>query len=121
MRGGEIVRLRQAVDGIPVERGELRVLIGPGGALLAASGVPVPAALPRDGGAFVHGRSARAARRWRARSPRSMTSTPRPPSWPRTPVPASPRIPRPGSLATRPACTSARPARAAPGTATVTP
>lgn len=56
VRGGEIVRLRQAVDGIPVERGELRVLIGPGGALLAASGVPVPAALPRDGGAFVHGR-----------------------------------------------------------------
>ncbi|HUQ08617.1 MAG TPA: M36 family metallopeptidase, partial [Kofleriaceae bacterium] len=53
--GGDIVRVRQLVDGVPVERGELRVLVGQGGTLLAATGVPVPADLPRDRTGFVAG------------------------------------------------------------------
>lgn len=53
--GGDLVRLRQLVDGIAVERGELRLLIGPGGTLLAASGVPVAADLPRDRTGFAVG------------------------------------------------------------------
>lgn len=51
--GGDVVRLRQEVDGIPVDGGELRVLVGPGGRLLAASGVLVPADLARDRAGFV--------------------------------------------------------------------
>lgn len=46
--GGEIVRLRQRIDGVPVERGELRVMVGPGGNMIAASGVLAAAELPRD-------------------------------------------------------------------------
>jgi hypothetical protein len=53
--GGDIVRVRQLVDGVPVERGELRVLVGQGGTLLAATGVPVPADLPRDRTGFAAG------------------------------------------------------------------
>lgn len=46
--GGTLVRVSQAVDGVLVDRSELRVLVGADGALLAASGVPVPADLARD-------------------------------------------------------------------------
>lgn len=53
--GGDLVRVRQLVDGVPVERGELRVMVGQGGELLAASGVPVPADLPRDRTGFIDG------------------------------------------------------------------
>ncbi len=64
--GGEIVRIRQAFDGIPVERGELRVLVGTGGSLIAASGVLAGAELPRDAAGFtslqsIDGRTAVAA------------------------------------------------------------
>ncbi|MBK9034497.1 MAG: M36 family metallopeptidase [Myxococcales bacterium] len=50
--GGELVRLAQEVDGVPVDRADLKVLIGPGGTLLAASGVLVPADLARDRDGF---------------------------------------------------------------------
>jgi|JI10StandDraft_1071094.scaffolds.fasta_scaffold00502_6 hypothetical protein len=46
--GATLVRLGQAVDGVLVDRSELRVLIGADGAMLAASGAPVPADLARD-------------------------------------------------------------------------
>ncbi|MBL8627826.1 MAG: M36 family metallopeptidase [Myxococcales bacterium] len=46
--GGTLVRLSQAIDGVLVDRSELRVLVSADGALLAASGVPVPADLARD-------------------------------------------------------------------------
>ncbi len=46
--GGSIVRLRQAIDGVTVDAGELRVLVGPGGSLVAAAGTVVPADIARD-------------------------------------------------------------------------
>jgi len=51
--GGELVRIRQLVDGVPVEGGELRVLVGPGGTLLAASGAVVPVEIARDRTGFI--------------------------------------------------------------------
>ena len=53
--GGDVVRVRQLVDGVPVDRGEMRVLVGQGGTLLAASGVPVATDLPRDRTGFAQG------------------------------------------------------------------
>ncbi len=53
--GGDIVRMRQLVDGVPVDRGELRVLVGQGGTLLAASGIAIPADAPRDRTGFASG------------------------------------------------------------------
>ncbi len=50
--GGAVVRLRQTLDGLPVDGGELRLLIGPGGELRAASGVLVDAAAPRGPARF---------------------------------------------------------------------
>lgn len=41
--GGTIVRVQQTIARLPVHRGELRVLVGPGGTLLAASGTLVDA------------------------------------------------------------------------------
>jgi hypothetical protein len=49
--GGSIVRLRSVVDGLPVD-GEIRVMVGPAGELIAASGSPVDDAAPRRGGRF---------------------------------------------------------------------
>ena len=46
--GGTLVRLEQQIDGLPVEAGELHVLVEPSGALVAASGVPIPAGIARD-------------------------------------------------------------------------
>ncbi len=50
--GGDVVRVAQRVDGIEVDRSEVRALIGSGGALLAAAGELVPADLPRDRDGF---------------------------------------------------------------------
>lgn len=47
VRAGTIVRLRQVIDGLPVERGELRVLVGRSGELVAASGTLVGTDTPR--------------------------------------------------------------------------
>lgn len=46
--GGDVVRMRQVVDGVAVDGGELRVLVGAGGALVAASGRLVPGDIARD-------------------------------------------------------------------------
>jgi fungalysin metallopeptidase (M36)/PA domain-containing protein len=43
VRGGTIVRLRQTIDGMPVDAGELRVFVRPDRSLIAASGVMVGA------------------------------------------------------------------------------
>jgi large repetitive protein len=48
---GTVVRLRQVIDGIPVDAaggGEVRVMVGKGGELLAASGKLIGSDLPRD-------------------------------------------------------------------------
>ncbi len=37
-QGGSIARIQQVIDGLPVDQGELRVMIGAGGTLVAASG-----------------------------------------------------------------------------------
>ena len=46
---GDVVRLRQTIDGVEVHRRELRVLVRPDGSLGAASGVVVPAGIERRG------------------------------------------------------------------------
>ena len=46
--GGDVVRVRQQIDGIAVDGGELRVLVGRGGTLIAAAGALVPADIARD-------------------------------------------------------------------------
>jgi MYXO-CTERM domain-containing protein len=51
MPGGRIVQLRQLIDGLPVDRaagGEVRVMVGDDGALIAASGKLIPSDGPRD-------------------------------------------------------------------------
>ena len=50
--GGDIVRVAQRVDGIEIDRSEVRAFVGPGGKLLAAAGELVPADLPRDRDGF---------------------------------------------------------------------
>lgn len=45
--GGTVSRLRQLVDGLPIEDGELRVMTGSGGELIAASGLLRAADAPR--------------------------------------------------------------------------
>jgi hypothetical protein len=50
--GGDLVRLRQLVDGVEIDGGELRVLVGPGGSLIAASGVVADSDLARDRDGF---------------------------------------------------------------------
>ncbi|HVV81693.1 MAG TPA: M36 family metallopeptidase [Kofleriaceae bacterium] len=46
---GDIVRVQQSVDGLPVHRRELRVLVRPDGSLGAASGVAIPRDVDRHG------------------------------------------------------------------------
>ncbi len=60
--GNTIVRLQQIVDGLPVEAGELHVLVRPSGELVAASGVPVDLATPRTPARFVDDEAAAIAR-----------------------------------------------------------
>jgi hypothetical protein len=45
--GGTVARLRQVIDGLPVDGGELRVLVRKDGALVSVSGVLVGATTPR--------------------------------------------------------------------------
>ena len=45
--GGRIARLQQVIDGLPVDNGELRVMIGAGGTLVAAAGELVSADAPK--------------------------------------------------------------------------
>ena len=47
--GGTITRLRQLIDGVPVDRGELRVMTRADGTLVAASGLLRSTAARRDG------------------------------------------------------------------------
>jgi large repetitive protein len=47
VRAGTVVRLRQRLDGLEVDGGELRLLVGAAGELRAAAGVPVSVAAPR--------------------------------------------------------------------------
>ncbi len=51
--GGTIVRLRQTIDGMPVDGGELRVYVTANGGLVAASGLMVGAETPRARPRFV--------------------------------------------------------------------
>ncbi|MGH9884708.1 MAG: M36 family metallopeptidase, partial [bacterium] len=51
MPGGKIVQLRQVIDGLPVDRntgGEVRVMVGDDGALVAASGKLIASDTPHD-------------------------------------------------------------------------
>ncbi|MEO8699803.1 MAG: M36 family metallopeptidase [Kofleriaceae bacterium] len=52
VRGGTITRVAQIIDGLAVEDGELRLLVGPTGELLTASGSIVGTAAPRTQRAF---------------------------------------------------------------------
>ena len=52
VRGGAIVRFAQRIDGIPIEDGELRVLVRPGGELALASGTLVGTRTPHEAPAF---------------------------------------------------------------------
>jgi hypothetical protein len=45
--GGTIVRLQQTIDGVPIDRGELRVLMRSTGELVAVSGTSIDADTPR--------------------------------------------------------------------------
>jgi hypothetical protein len=47
VRGGTIVRLRQLLDGLPVDGGELRVFVRPNGELVAVNGALVATDAPR--------------------------------------------------------------------------
>jgi hypothetical protein len=46
--GGTIARVRQSLDGVPIEDGELRLFVEPSGALAVASGALVDRDTPRD-------------------------------------------------------------------------
>jgi hypothetical protein len=50
--GGTIARVRQSIDGLPIEGGELRVLVGPGGELVAANGALASLDRPRPAADF---------------------------------------------------------------------
>lgn len=50
--GATIARVRQTIDGLPVDGGELRVLVREGGELVATNGVLVSADLPRQAATF---------------------------------------------------------------------
>ncbi|HSK03916.1 MAG TPA: hypothetical protein VK932_21835, partial [Kofleriaceae bacterium] len=50
--GATIARVRQTIDGLPVEGGELRVLVREGGELVATNGVLISADLPRQAATF---------------------------------------------------------------------
>jgi hypothetical protein len=52
VRGGTIVRLRQSIDGLPIEGGELRVFVRATGELVAVNGVVVGAETPRNSPVF---------------------------------------------------------------------
>jgi len=47
VRGGTIARIRQLIDGLPVDGGELRLLVRPNGELATASGILVGTNTPR--------------------------------------------------------------------------
>ena len=51
-QGGRIARIEQVIDGLPVDHGELRVMVGTGGTLVATSGSLVAANSPRTRVAF---------------------------------------------------------------------
>lgn len=51
--GAKIVRVQQIIDGLPVDRGELRVMVGANGSLHAISGELVGANAPKQRAAFV--------------------------------------------------------------------
>ncbi len=51
--GGTIVRVRQRIDGLVVEDGELRIYVGPRGSLIAISGQLVSSRFPRQPARFV--------------------------------------------------------------------
>jgi len=53
VEGGKIARVTQVIDGMPVDRRELRVLVGQGGTLVAASGEMIAGDAPRTAAAFV--------------------------------------------------------------------
>ncbi|HEU0037006.1 MAG TPA: M36 family metallopeptidase [Kofleriaceae bacterium] len=53
VRGGTIARIQQVIDGLPVEGGELRVLVRPDGELVTATGTLVGTDAPRSAPAFV--------------------------------------------------------------------
>jgi hypothetical protein len=50
--GATIARVRQTIDGLPVDGGELRMMVRPGGELVAANGVLVSADTPRQPAKF---------------------------------------------------------------------
>jgi len=50
--GGRIARLAQRLDGLPIDRGELRVLVGSGGELRGASGTAYGTDTPRTAATF---------------------------------------------------------------------
>jgi hypothetical protein len=50
--GGTIVRVRQELDGLPIDRGELRVMVRADGGLIATSGALASAAAPRSSPSF---------------------------------------------------------------------
>jgi hypothetical protein len=50
--GATIARVRQTIDGLPVDGGELRVLVREGGVLVATNGVLVSADTPRQAATF---------------------------------------------------------------------
>ncbi len=50
--GGTIARVRQSIDGLPIEGGELRVMVRPGGELVAVNGALASLDLPRQAADF---------------------------------------------------------------------
>ena len=52
VRGGTIARIGQQIDGMPIEGGELRLLVRPSGALVTASGTLIGTDTPRNAPAY---------------------------------------------------------------------
>lgn len=65
--GGTITRLRQVIDGVAVDTGELRVMTRADGSLVAASGLLRSTSAPRDGSTWSAGETGAIARALRAK------------------------------------------------------
>ncbi|MGN6106125.1 MAG: M36 family metallopeptidase, partial [Kofleriaceae bacterium] len=77
--GGAIARLRQSIDGLPIEGGELRVLVGRNGELTAVRGALYDATTPRTAARFLDEEASAVARAVRHRygatlDPRALAS-----------------------------------------------